>query len=481
MVNESSNTIPSQALETRFEELERTCFVIMPFGKKKVGRKQVNFDTIYDEIFEPAIAGAQTPERKNLIARRTDKDAFSSSINQEMFDYIMYSRLAFADISGLNPNVFYEIGARHATQESGTVLFRQSGQPIPFDIKSIKVFDYDYQPKASAEKSVDVISGILSESLKRNRLDSPVRLALRAQWAPHPGSPQADPQRATETVALAHQAETGRARDVEMFMRDAEEAIRLHDLDVARTNYWVVLRLDPLNTIARMRLGLILKIQGSYYEALEEFTTVAKLAPDYGEAWKEKGIIEGQIARMIPRDDRPPWLLDGRRSLERATKLIPDDFDAWASLGGVLKNVVGDNAGALTNYRHAASLSGGHPYPLLNALKLEALETGKLNLKAVASQLEGAEAMRRAQTLTVPPTDVPWSYFDVAELHLYQKDKAGFLDYAERGVKHCNAEWQIKTFRDSLKNTLLQTGVDLPGLNTGIELLEAALSESQEG
>ena len=38
-------------------------------------------------------------------------------------------------------------------------------------------------------------------------------------------------------------------------MRDAEEALRLGDLDPARTNYWVVLRLDPLNTIARMRLG----------------------------------------------------------------------------------------------------------------------------------------------------------------------------------------------------------------------------------
>ena len=42
--------------ETRFEELERTCFLIMPFGKKEVGGKEVDFTAIYNEIFEPAIS-----------------------------------------------------------------------------------------------------------------------------------------------------------------------------------------------------------------------------------------------------------------------------------------------------------------------------------------------------------------------------------------------------------------------------------------
>ncbi|MDX2380350.1 MAG: hypothetical protein QNM02_11410 [Acidimicrobiia bacterium] len=40
------------------------------------------------------------------------------------FEYIIYSRLAFADISGMNPNVLYEIGVRHGVAEAGTVLFR---------------------------------------------------------------------------------------------------------------------------------------------------------------------------------------------------------------------------------------------------------------------------------------------------------------------------------------------------------------------
>ena len=43
-----------------------------------------------------------------------------------MFHYIEYSRFALADISGLNANVFYELGHRHRVHEAGTVIFRQT-------------------------------------------------------------------------------------------------------------------------------------------------------------------------------------------------------------------------------------------------------------------------------------------------------------------------------------------------------------------
>ena len=62
----------SQAID-RFEELERTCFVIMPFGKKDVGGKEVDFTAIYNNIFKPAICEVTTPENKQLIPERTDQ------------------------------------------------------------------------------------------------------------------------------------------------------------------------------------------------------------------------------------------------------------------------------------------------------------------------------------------------------------------------------------------------------------------------
>lgn len=475
----------SQPPQSRLDELERTCFVIMPFGKKDVGGREVDFNAVFTEVFQPAIEQVTTPENEPLLAARTDMDAFSGSINQDMFEYIVYSRVAFADISGFNPNVFYEVGARHSAQESGTVLFRQTGHAIPFDITTIKVFEYDHEPTDSAEASRAFITQVLSDSLKRTHLDSPIRLALRAQWTGDPGRKLPTSGTDREAVAIADQppasnrtettsAEMWRKRETERFMRDAEEAARLGDLELAKTNYWGALRFDPLNVIARMRLGLTLKHQGRHYDALEEFTTVVKLAPSYGEAWREKGVVEGLIARRIPSEARNdvPWLADGYESLRRATKLNPNDFDAWSSLGGVLKNVRGDLAGARETYAHAAKISGGHPYPLLNALKLEAQATGALDLDAVEDQLAAAERLRRGQVEADPPTDTPWSFFDLAELRLYQNDEKGFIEFVKKGIASSDAEWQPETFRDTLHMSLVENGIDLPGLTEGLALID---------
>jgi len=481
----------------RMQELERTCFVIMPFGKKKVGDREVDFTALYKEVFEPAIESTRTPEGRKLIAARTDMDAFSGSINQEMFEYILYSRMAFADISGFNPNVFYEIGVRHSSQESGTVLFRQKGHAIPFDITTIKVFEYD-DAGPQQDASRDFIGKVLGDSLKRNRLDSPVRLALRAQYGG--GGSRASSGAAAAALASAAapavagatelavaaslsapgpSADDWRRQEVERFMRDAEDALRFNDLAQAGMHYWGALRFDPMNHIARMRLALILKRQGRMHEALEEFVTLTKLAPGYAEAWKEKGVVEGLIARAFKADKRPVWLPDGVASLTRARDLNPEDFDTWSSLGGVMKNVRKDSAQALAMYRRAAQISDDHPYPLLNALRLQAQADGGLDLTAPAVQVSLAKArqLRLGQTLAEPPADTPWCFFDLAEIALYQGDVAGFKDAVDAGIRASVQGWQLDTFLRSLQGLAGNAGIKgLPreALADGIAQLEAA-------
>jgi tetratricopeptide (TPR) repeat protein len=472
------------AVASSIDELERTCFVIMPFGIKKVGEQEVDFTELFKELFEPAIAAATTPEGTQLIARRTDMDAFSSSINQDMYEYIMYSRLALADISGFNPNVFYEIGVRHAIQEAGTLLLRQRGHAIPFDIATIKVFEYAHQSPQEREQSRAFITQLLAETLKRNRLDSPVRLALRAQWG-GPLGPALSPAttglpQSSASPAAAVPGQVGgeaqwRKQEVDRFLRDAEEAVRVNDLEAARTYCWGALRFDPMCLIARMRLGLILKRQGQPQRALEEFITVTKLVPNYAEAWKEKGIAEGIIARRISQADRPSWLEDGSASLRRATMLNPEDFDAWASLGGVYSKVRNDTAAAYGAYKKSAEVSNGHPYPLLNALKLEAVRAGRLDIEAARSHLDQAESLRLGQTKASPPADTPWCFFDLAEIALYKGDKPTFLASVRAGLDSCVADWQAKTFRETLHSTLVAHGIVLDGLGEGLALLDAAI------
>jgi tetratricopeptide (TPR) repeat protein len=428
-------------------DYNKICFVIMPFGKKDIGGgKIVDFDPLYKDIFLPAIAAVDLPEGGKLDPRRTDQDFFTSDIKQDMFEYLEYSRFALADISGLNFNVAYELGVRHRAREAGTAIFRQGQSVPPFDISSIKAFPYEYTPAEEAEKSRVLITQVLTESLKRNRLDSPVRLALNAQ------------------------RETG---GIDEFLKQAEDQIRKQNWPGAMDSYRDAVKANPGNPLPRMKLGLLCRDRGIWDEALEQFTAATAAAPTYPEPWREKGIVENKIAQnaKAPMNANPA---PGEVSLRRAIELNPRDFDACASLGGVLKRAERFPE-ALASYEQSAKVSGGHPYPLLNALKLRAQTNGHLALTpADKIALVRAARVRDGQSEQNPPFDKPWCFFDSAEIKLYQGDAKAFLDIANKGFLAADQDWQGKTFVDSLK-LLLPAADELPGLKEGIAELQKLL------
>ena len=120
--------------------------------------------------------------------------------------------------------------------------------------------------------------------------------------------------------------------------------------------------------------------------------------------------------------------------------------------------------------------TAGLQYPLLNAIKEQARATGELELDGVQGQLVEARKLRQAQASTNPPTDAPWCFFDLAELALYQGDASGFLENLEQGKEVSTAVWELKSCRDTLKETLRDKGIELAGLAEGIELLDKAIA-----
>jgi tetratricopeptide (TPR) repeat protein len=450
-------------------QYERACFVIMPFGKKQVGDREVDFDFIYREIFEPAVRATKLAdgETASLEPRRTDQEFFSSSIDLEMFRYLEYSRFALADISGLNANVLYELGVRHRANPAGTAIFRQSGTVIPFDIKMIKAFEYLYEPVDEVPQSRALIARVLSESLRFNRPDSPVQLAL--------------------SVQLAHADQTGGAPVLDEILRAAENALRADNKAEAIRRYREALRLAPDHLATRMKLGIVLKDTGQLTEALAQFCTATDLRNDYAEAWRERGIAEN---RLFWRGVRLAGAETGEGSLREAVRLSPEDYDALASLGGLLKreglhrDALGqpDEAialyeSALGFYRKAIAVSQGHPYPLLNALKLQGRLEGEFELDTkVRVYLKRAERARRAEAAMKPPYDVPWCFFDLAEIALYQGDQAGFKVNLEEGLSYCigNPD-RPRSFRESLE-LLERGGISFDGLRDGLQALKEAES-----
>jgi tetratricopeptide (TPR) repeat protein len=418
----------------------RFCFVIMPFNKKKVGDREIDFDWIYDNVFKPAISAVKLPEGGTLEPRRTDKDFATAHISQDMFEYLEYSRIAVADLSGLNPNVLYELGVRHRALSSGTIIFRMPDTPIPFDINQIKAFPYEYEPTERLAESIQLITRTLEESLVQNRLDSPVRIALRAQ--------KRDDAR------------------VESLIREAEEAIRHQDPATALQKYEEAIQNDGQNALLRMRAGLLYRDHGGRFgEALKHFVAATAIDPQYGEAWRERGIAENKLeGKREPRA--------GLASLERAVERNPSDFDALASLGGVLKRA-GDLDASIDAYRRATEVSLGHSYPLLNWLTLRAVKTGSLTLSIrEKGMLSKALRSLTAQVAPEPAYNTPWTVFDYAQAQLFLGNPDQFIEHVGRGIMEQTADWQPGTFADTL-DLLVGAGIVLPGLAEGIAMLRA--------
>lgn len=71
-----------------------------------------------------------------------DDSKLSSNILTHIAEQIAKSRLVIANISGRNPNVFYELGLAHALGKP-VIIVSESLSDIPFDINSSRILAFD--------------------------------------------------------------------------------------------------------------------------------------------------------------------------------------------------------------------------------------------------------------------------------------------------------------------------------------------------
>lgn len=141
---------------------EKTCFFIIPFGRRNVGRRVVDFDRLYHDVFVPAI------QSLGYRCLRSDQVLDSGGrLHQRMFEQIFNADLVLADLTTLNANVLYELGVRHALAQGVTLMIRQEQDHLPFDVGHFEVFGY----------SVDEHGLVARESLQR--LKNRIRAAQR--------------------------------------------------------------------------------------------------------------------------------------------------------------------------------------------------------------------------------------------------------------------------------------------------------------
>lgn len=103
------------------------CFVLMPF--------RAPFNRLYKEKIKPTV------EACGFKCLRAD-DLFSPTpILEDIWIHICKSKVIIADVTGRNPNVFYEMGIAH-TVGRPVVIITQDKADIPFDVAQFRYFLY---------------------------------------------------------------------------------------------------------------------------------------------------------------------------------------------------------------------------------------------------------------------------------------------------------------------------------------------------
>ena len=146
----------------------KKCFVIMPFGKKKdIDGYEVDFDRVYHELIYKAV------KELGVDCERCDEIIGTGSIHKKMFRGIFDADVSVVDITSLNPNVFYELGVRHALHKYVTLVIRKnSSLPIPFNINGLTILGYDIDSDDQLERCRKKIRNHIQNGLDTQGIDS---------------------------------------------------------------------------------------------------------------------------------------------------------------------------------------------------------------------------------------------------------------------------------------------------------------------
>ncbi len=111
-------------------DFSKVCFYITPIGEEGSEERQ-HADLFMGSLLEPAL------DELGLTVVRADSIGEPGMITSQIMEYIRKSRLAIADLSYLNPNVFYEVALRHACRLPTVQIIRKTDR-LPFDVNQVR-------------------------------------------------------------------------------------------------------------------------------------------------------------------------------------------------------------------------------------------------------------------------------------------------------------------------------------------------------
>jgi len=108
-------------------------FVVMQIGEKGTPERK-RADEIYNFVIVPAL------KQFGILPYRADLDPSPGAITQKMLSELVEASLVIADLTGRNPNVFYELGIAHSFGKP-LISIADAVSSLPFDAKDERVIE----------------------------------------------------------------------------------------------------------------------------------------------------------------------------------------------------------------------------------------------------------------------------------------------------------------------------------------------------
>ena len=139
-----------------------SCFVLMPFGKRKDPARPRKGEIDFDRIYKLAIETGAS--KAGLQPVRADEETVGGIIHKPMLERLLLSDFAVADLTLPNPNVYYELGVRHSARQNTTLLIHASHVRLPFDVAPVRALPYEIgSDNKVSKKQLEALSDAIAK------------------------------------------------------------------------------------------------------------------------------------------------------------------------------------------------------------------------------------------------------------------------------------------------------------------------------
>lgn len=294
----------------------------MPFGTKPgTDGSSIDFNRVYAELIQPALKQA------GLDPFRADQEVRAGDIRTDMFQELLLADLVLADLTIDNPNVWYELGVRHALRSRGVVLISGGRVSTAFDLYTDRKVRYGLLEggpnPATLANDREVLARVVSATMEcwKGRRISPVYALLPQLQEPE-----------WEKLRVGDVREFWEAHDAWKNRIDlARKAERIGDVLVLADEAPVA----AFRSLAWIEAGVSLRKAERYRFAIDQLDRGLAIEPDNLLALREKGCCLQRLAQA----EEQGYSLD--RALQHYETILaahPLDAETWALAARVHKD-----------------------------------------------------------------------------------------------------------------------------------------------